>query len=153
MHITADLSGLPLAVRERVVKSVRHEDAAQYALAQLEQARAAAFYRGCTSAGAHGGVGRLTSAVHVGIKHFLAKLHGHAIVHEDPEYLPWLLKHHEEFRVPDGRQRVGIGFTPNLNRTPAPAPSTRMNGPSKIKSVLSSGQSPQLSTFTNLRHT
>lgn len=117
MQLTCDLSGLPPAVREKVIRNVQHEDAAQFALAQVEQARMAKFVRESAVTGAlKEGCGPMTGIIHQGIKNYLAALHGHKTVYQDPDFMKWLQRNHEEFRGMDVRQKIGVGWTPNLKK-------------------------------------
>lgn len=114
MVLTADLSRLAPELREAIVKHLCHEDAARLAIAQTEQAKAAQFYRDVMRPGQnpHQGIGRRHSIIHVGLQQRLAAQYGHATAWQDQDFMKWILKREEAFRVPDVREKISGGWTP-----------------------------------------
>ena len=114
MLLTADLRKLPPEVRASLVKHLQHEDAAQLAIEKAEQAKVAQLYRNVMRPGSnpHSPLGQRHSVVHVGLQNRLAAQYGHDVAWNDPEFRQWLLKHEEAFRVPDVRQNISSGWTP-----------------------------------------
>ncbi len=110
MQFTVDLTGLPLHMRERVVKHVVHEDVAQFQLALVEQARLKKLYDEAPVLN-RDGIGPLSAICHVGLKNWLAAKFGQRTVYSDPDFMPWLQKKHEEFRGKDVRTKIQIGYT------------------------------------------
>lgn len=121
MQFTVDLSGVSPAVRDRIVKHVQHEDVAAYHLACIEQAKAKQLldqsYAGSGRIiGVKEGIGPMTGIMHVGIRNWLAAKYGTRTVYSDPDFMPWIRKKDEAFRGLDGRSKIGVGWTPNLER-------------------------------------
>lgn len=116
MILTADLSKLPPATRDAIVKHLVHEDAAQLAIERAEQAKLAKFHDYMMRPGMnpHGapGLGQRHSCIHVGLQHRLAAQYGHETAWQDPEFFQWLLKRDPSFRVPDVREKISSGWTP-----------------------------------------
>ena len=111
MYLTQDLSRLDPALRESMLKQLAHEDRAQFVLAQIEQAKMAKFCRDHVAPGTtKDGVGPLRSIIHPGLKNYLAAKYGHATAWRDPDFMKWLTKRFDEFRVPDAGTKVQAGW-------------------------------------------
>lgn len=113
MVLTADLSELSPQLREAIVKHLCHEDAARLAVSKAEQARAAQMYRNTMRPGEnpHHKVGRRHSIIHVGLQQRLAAQYGHETAWQDPDFMKWILKNEESFRVPDVREKISTGWS------------------------------------------
>ncbi len=117
MHLTVDLTNFSRQERESLLRHLQHEDHAAFTVAQVNQARAAQTLRNCMVPGSNrDGLGQLKSVIDVGMMNRLAALYGHRTVHSDPDFKPWLLKKHDEFRVPDVRTKISVGWTPEKER-------------------------------------
>ena len=115
MQLTVDLSKVHPEVRQRIIQNCEREDLAQQAVAWAEQARMAQFYRDAMIPGAvKPGVGPLQSIMHVALKNLLAAHYGHETVWQDPDFMKFILKKHEEFRVPEVRTKISAGWTPGM---------------------------------------
>lgn len=111
MQLTADLSQLHPEVRRRIVKNVQHEDAAQYALGAVEQAKLKKFYDAIAVPG--------FSKKDIGPLHFVISddqaARARAVYGElcfmDPDFVKFLKKHHEDMRVREVGTRIQSGYS------------------------------------------
>lgn len=112
MQLTCDLSGLHPQVRRRIIQTCEREDCAQQAIAWAEQSRLAKFYQDAAVVGTtKSGIGPMTGVIHVALKQLLAAHYGHATVYQDPDFMKFILKKHEAFRVPEVGTRIQSGYT------------------------------------------
>jgi hypothetical protein len=113
MQLTVDLSNLDPRTRDRIVKNAVHEDVAQYQLACIEQARAAQYYRHFAEAGrTKDYAGPLKSIIHPYFRNMLSATASSEkeLIWSDPEFLRWLMKREDCFRVEECATRVQVGY-------------------------------------------
>jgi hypothetical protein len=112
MELTANLSGLPPAVAQRVIRTLAHEDAAQFALGRVRQARMKRFYDAVIRPGFNTELGPMTANIDENQAIQCRRKYGQ-LCFADPEFLPWLLKQPdgEGFGVSIVGTRVQSGFT------------------------------------------
>jgi hypothetical protein len=110
MQLTADLSQLHPEVRRRIVKNVQHEDAAQYALGAVEQAKLKKFYDALAVPG--------FSKQDIGPLHFVisddqaarARAAYGELCFMDPDFVTFLKRHHEDMRVREVGTKIQSGY-------------------------------------------
>jgi hypothetical protein len=107
-----DMSGLPPAVRERVIKNLAHEDAAQHALGQIEQVKMKRLMDQIVQPGCFNECGRQVFMIspdqHQRLMHKYGKL-----CFMDDDFVKWLLKRPvgEDMKVKDVGTRIQSGYT------------------------------------------
>jgi hypothetical protein len=123
MQLTADLSQLHPEVRQAIIKNVRHEDTAAYALGAIEQAKLKKFYDAIAVPG--------FSKSDVGPMHFVISQDQAArcraiygdLCFMDPDFVKFLKKHHEDMRVREVGTRIQSGY-----RAPVRSPMFKVQG-------------------------
>lgn len=110
MNFSLSLRGLPPGVAQAVIKTIRHEDAAQYALGVIEQRKLKKLYDDLAVPGFNTDLGRQTMCLSRSQWYEAMRIYGQNCF-QDPEFARFLLKQHEEMRVKDVGTRVQSGFT------------------------------------------
>lgn len=114
MQLTADLSQLHPEVRRGIIQNLQHEDAAQYALGAIEQAKLKKFYDAVAMPG--------FSKKDVGPLHFIISpdqaarcraIYGD-LCFMDPDFVKWLKKGNEDMRVREVGTKIQSGWTPGM---------------------------------------
>lgn len=121
-----NLKSLPPAVAQSIIKTIRREDAAQYALGVIEQRKLKKLYDNLAVPGFNTDLGRQTMCLSRG--QWYQALRDNNACFQDPDFAKFLLKHHEEFRVKDVGTRIQSGFTGLGFTAPAGKP-PRANAP------------------------
>lgn len=115
MTLTADLSQLPLSVRQSVVDRLRDENAAQLAMAKVRQAKAAQLYRDAVGPGTtKNGIGPVSMIVDPYFVSLFRRQYGEQIF-SDPDFVEYLKKRGEWFHVPEAGTRIQSGYTGAAN--------------------------------------
>lgn len=122
MNFSVSLKGLPPAVAQSVIKTIRREDAAQYALGVIEQLKLKRMYDQLAVPGFNTDLGRQTMVISQSQWQLAMAQYGQ-LCFTDPDFARFLLKKHEEFRVKDVGTRVQSGFTGQGFTAPPPVPS------------------------------
>jgi hypothetical protein len=108
---TIDLTGLPLATREAIRTQLGNEDAAKMALAATRQAKIAQMYNQAVGPGTtKDGFGPLSMAVDPYWKAYFRRKHGDQCW-ADPEWVEWIKRKEEAFRVRETGTRIQVGYT------------------------------------------
>jgi hypothetical protein len=111
MQLTCDLSGLAPEVRRQIIHNCEREDLAQQAIAWSEQARITKFYQDAAVVGTtKESVGPMTSVMHIALKQLLAAHYGHQTVYQDPDFMKFIMKKHDCFRVREMPTRIQSGY-------------------------------------------
>lgn len=109
--ITHDLSRLDPDTRGRIIRKLQDKDAAQYDLARIEQAKVAKLYNEAAGPGTtKNGFGPLNMVVTPYFRGYLRRLYGDSCF-EDPDFVRWLNKEEEWFRVRETGTKIQVGFT------------------------------------------
>lgn len=112
MELSVNLAGLPPHIAQRVIKTVRSEDAAAYLLGVLEQRKLKQFYENNAVPGMNTDFGRQTMVMSEGQRLAAYRQYGQ-MCFADPDFAPWLLKKNEDFRVKDVGTKIQSGWTAN----------------------------------------
>lgn len=110
MELTLNLKRLPPAVAQSVIKTIKREDAAQYALGVIEQRKLKKLYDALAVPGFNTDLGRQTMCLSRSQWYEALRIYGQNCF-QDPEFAKFLLKHHEDMRVKDVGTRVQSGYT------------------------------------------
>lgn len=141
MELTMSLKGLPPAVAQGIIKTIRREDAAQYALGVIEQRKLKKLYDQLAAPGFNTDLGRQNMVMSPSQRQEAMRMYGQ-LCFADPDFAKFLLKHHEEFRVKDVGTRVQSGFT-GLGFT-APETSPKSNVQSPMSGIVPAGKYARL---------
>ena len=110
MQLTTDLSQLHPEVRRRIVKNVQHQDAAQYALGAVEQAKLKKFYDAVATTGfSKTDIGPLNFVISQDQAARCRAIYGD-LCFMDPDFVKFLKKHHEDMRVREVGTRIQAGY-------------------------------------------
>lgn len=109
-ELTFNLQGLPPHIAKRVIATIRSEDAAAYALGVIEQRRLKQWYDNAAVAGLNTDIGRQNMVMSHGQRLAAYRQYGQ-MCFADPDFAPFLLRKHEDYRVKDVGTRVQSGFT------------------------------------------
>lgn len=116
MHFTADLSQLPLSTRQRVIETLRNDDAAQIALAKVRQAKIAQMYRDAVGPGTtKQGIGPVALAIDPYFVSYFRRMYGDSIF-QDENFVQYLKKRGEWFHVRETGTRIQSGYTGSQKR-------------------------------------
>lgn len=112
MDFTVDLSGMPPAVANQVIRKIRHSDRARFELDLLEQRKLKQLHDEVVAPGWNTNIGRQTMCITPGQWAAFMKVYGQKCW-ADPEFAPWVLKQdqHADFRVKDVGTRIQSGYT------------------------------------------
>lgn len=110
MELTFNLQGVPPRVAQRIIQTVRSEDAAAYALGVIEQRRLKQFYDNNAVAGMNTDIGKQTMCMSRGQWLTALRQYGQ-MCFSDPDFAPWLVKKNEDFRVKDVGTKIQSGYT------------------------------------------
>ena len=110
MEMTVNLSGLHPAVQQSVIKGLHHEDKARHDLGVLEQLKLKRMWDKVMAPGVNNNIGRASSCMSEDQVLQAKRLYGE-LCFADPEFMPFLLKQHPEFRVRDCGTRIQSGYT------------------------------------------
>ena len=116
--ITVDLTHLPLETRRGVLSKLADEEAAQLALAKVEQARIAQMYRNAVGPGTtKNGIGPVSLAMSPWFVSYFRRLHGDKIM-QDPQFIEFLKRRGEWFHVPETATKIQVGYqgTPSVKK-------------------------------------
>lgn len=110
MQITADLTGLKPEVRQQLIKKLAHEDKARYDLGLVEQRRMAQMMSAAPVGAFKRDIGPAQMALSQDQwQRAMAKYGTNCF--QDPDFVPWLLKHNEDMRVKQSATRIQVGYT------------------------------------------
>lgn len=109
-ELTLNLQGLPPHIAQRVIHTIKREDAAAYALGVIEQRRLKQFYDQAAVPGMNTNLGRQNMVMSQGMRLQAYRQFGQ-MCFADPEFAPWLLKRDDVFRVKDVGTKIQSGFT------------------------------------------
>lgn len=117
MDFTVDLSKLPPAVAQRVIKKIRHEDRARFDLDLLEQRRLKQLHDELAQPGWNTNMGRQTMCITPGQWQAFMQVYGQRCW-ADPDFAKWVLKQeqHADFRVKDVGTKIQSGYTGKTRR-------------------------------------
>lgn len=132
MDFTVNLNRLEPAVAERVIRSLRHEDAARHALGVLEQRRLKQLHDSLAVAGglnALGGELRQNMVLSRDQWVRFMQVYGQKCW-SDPEFAPWVLKQdqHADLRVKDTATKIQSGYTGRGDSRARTSAATQANG-------------------------
>lgn len=110
MDLTLDLSGLSPETRLAFQRGLQHEDRARYAVGVTEQLRMKQLADREARAGSNRELGplRMVMSCDQGDR---ARREFGPLCFADPEFVPWLLKREEVFRVKETGTRIQSGWT------------------------------------------
>jgi 1,6-anhydro-N-acetylmuramate kinase len=115
MPIAVDLSELPVAVRAQLHKVCTDATAAQLVQARIRQERLAKFHADNRAASIEG-IGAQTVAMDPYFVGYYNMLHGRKVMH-DPDFVKFLLKKEEIFRVRSRGTKIQCGYTGDGKRS------------------------------------
>lgn len=108
--LTVNLANVRPEVRHAVLRNLKHEDAAAYALGVIDQIRLKKFYDLHAVPGMNTDIGRQNMVISHGQRLAAYRKYGQ-MCFADPEFAPWLLKKDDIFRVKDVGTKIQSGFT------------------------------------------
>jgi hypothetical protein len=138
MDFTTDLSRLEPAVRQRIIKKVRHEDRARHELGLVEQQRLAQLHQAVGRVNTE--VGRQAMVISPDQYVRFMQVYG-PLCWADPEFGKWVLKQdqHADLKVKDVGTRIQSGWTPRLGVEPK-----LMNSKTKPDGIVAAGKYSRL---------
>jgi hypothetical protein len=110
MDLTVDLSRLHPAVAQGIIGHLQHEDRARHALGLVEQYRLKRLYDEMAVPGMNTRLGRTTMVRSRDQWIRFMQKYGQ-LCWADPEFSPFVLKHHPDMRVKDVGERIQSGYT------------------------------------------
>jgi hypothetical protein len=112
--LTMNLAGLPPSVAHRVMRTIKQEDAAAYALGVLDQIKLKKFYDQMAVPGMNTDIGRQNMVISHGQRLAAYRQYGQKCF-ADSDFSRFLLKKHPEYQVKDVGTKVQSGWTPQSN--------------------------------------
>jgi len=110
MQLTVNLEHVDPAVRQSIIKGIRHEDKARHDLGVVEQIKLKKFADQVTAAGMNTELGRNAMVISEGQYQAAQQLYGE-LCWADPDFGKWLLKRDSDFAVKDVGTRIQSGYT------------------------------------------
>lgn len=138
MELSFSLQGLPPGVAHSVIKTVKREDAARYALSVIEQRKLKKLYDQLAQPGFNTDLGRQTMVISQGQWYEAMRLYGQTCF-QDADFARFLLKHHDEFRVKDVGTRIQSGYTGRGFTQPS-----QNSNPQKSSGIVAAGKYARL---------
>lgn len=108
--MSVNLSKLPPATRQRVVRGLHFEDKAKHDLGVLEQLRLKRLMDQTVGPGFNTEIGRTSMVMSQAQRNAAMRTYGQ-MCFADPDFGKFLLKHHADFRVKDVGTRIQSGYT------------------------------------------
>lgn len=110
MQFTTDLSGLAPEVRQQVIRKLQHSDRARYDVGVANQLRLKKFHDQVVQPGAFNEVGPMQMVI--GSDQYQRALQTYGqLCFMDPDFVPFLLRKHEDMRVKSVGTRIQSGWT------------------------------------------
>lgn len=112
MQLTVNLEGIDPATRHEVIRKLQFEDKARYDLGVIEQRRLAQLYRNLPVGAFKAGIGpaQLVMSPDQWQRAMNASDELRERCFQDPEFVPWLLRHNEDMRVKPLATKIQVGY-------------------------------------------